>query len=91
MATRKTPRLRRLQPAASVAQSAYAAEMLDVLGIDWSTIDWTKLLLELALVAVDWALVIVVPLLQKAGGPLAPILSMLLTSAKQFLEQQLRT
>jgi hypothetical protein len=65
--------------------------MLQAFGIDWSAINWQKLLLELGLVAVDWALVVVVPLLQKAGGPLAPILSMLLTSAKQILEQQLRT
>jgi hypothetical protein len=90
MSKAKPRRLPAQQPTATALHGAYAAEMLDALGIDWSAIDWRRLLLELALVSVDWALLVLVPLLQKAGGPLAPIVSMALTSAKQILEQQLR-
>jgi hypothetical protein len=90
MSKAKRYRASRLRPRVKAAAGAATADLSQALGIDWSTIDWTRLLLEVALVAVDWALLVVVPLLQKAGGPLAPIVSMILTSAKQIVEQQLQ-
>lgn len=81
---------RQTRPQAEPAASATAAELVQALAIDWSAVDWTRLLLEVGLVAVDWAQRVLVPLLQSAGGPLAPLVSMLLASAKRLIEQQLR-
>jgi hypothetical protein len=77
-----------VRPIARPPRNGHAKQGV-ALDLDWSSIDWASLFLEVGLVAVDWALSVINPLLQKAGGPLAPILTMILTTLKQIIQEQL--